>query len=127
MNQVPGKLLLWDTKTMKQQVLPGLIFFLSLLVEIECLLFQCVGALFLNFADFLLNTLLFYPFSFPSITCRMKMKCRVWVGFFLGLFYEGFFRVVHTLVSILPAQLVSGYVPSGLNDALLRLSPVELY
>lgn len=47
-------------------------------------------------------------------------------GFF-GLFYEGFFRIVHSLVSILPAQFVTGYVPNGLNDALLRLSPVELY
>ena len=65
MNQVPGKLLLWDTKTMKQQVLAGFLSFLSLLAENECLLFQCVGALFLNYADFLFNTLLFPPSSFP--------------------------------------------------------------
>lgn len=65
MNQVPGKLLLWDTKTMKQQVLAGFLYFLSLLVENECLLFQYVGTPFLNYADFLFNTLLFPPSSFP--------------------------------------------------------------
>lgn len=68
MNQVPGKLLLWDTKTMKQQVLAGFLFFLSLLAENECLLFQCVGDLFLNYADFLFNTLLFPPSSFSLLS-----------------------------------------------------------
>lgn len=39
MNQVPGKLLLWDTKTMKQQVFSGFLSFLSQLSENECFLF----------------------------------------------------------------------------------------
>lgn len=80
MNQVPGKLLLWDTKTMKQQVLAGFLYFLSLLVENECLLFQCVGTLFLNYADFLFNTLLFPPF--PSVTFRIKINnvSSCWIG-----------------------------------------------
>lgn len=33
MNQVPGKLLLWDTKTMKQQVFAEFLSFLSLLAK----------------------------------------------------------------------------------------------
>lgn len=85
MNQVPGKLLLWDTKTMKQQVLAGFLSFLSLLAENECRLF-----LFLNYADFLFNTLLFPALPpFPSIPCRIKMNsvssCGVWVGCFVLL------------------------------------------
>lgn len=63
MNQVPGKLLLWDTKTMKQQVFAEFLFFLSLLAENECLLFQCVGAFFLNYADFLFPPFLLSPLS----------------------------------------------------------------
>lgn len=55
----------------------------------------------------------------------------VWVGIFcfvgVLVFFEGFFKIVCSLVSILPAQFVTGNLPSGLNDALLRLSPVELY
>lgn len=78
----------------------------------------------------------FFPLPpFPSITSRIKMNsvssCWVWVGFFLfcwGVgFFEGFFKILHSLVSVLPAQFVIGNVPSELNDALLRLSPVELY
>lgn len=42
-------------------------------------------------------------------------------------FSKELFRIVYGLVSILAAQFVTGNIPSGLNDALLRLSPVELY
>lgn len=75
MNQVPGKLLLWDTKTMKQQVLAEFLSFLSLLAENECLLFQCVGVLFLNYADFLSNAFLFPPSSF--LLCHIQDKNNV--------------------------------------------------
>lgn len=88
LNQVPGKLLLWDTKTMKQQVLAQFLSFLRLLAE-NGLLFQCEGSLFLNYADFLFNTLLFPSSSLPFCHMQDEMNrissCWVWVGFLVSL------------------------------------------
>jgi len=59
---------------MKQQVLAVVFSFLSVLAENGALLFQCVGAVFLNYADFLFNTLLFPPSSFSIYHMQDKYE-----------------------------------------------------